>query len=47
LRGYDCIEDLAEFELDPAVMQKFGEIPKPRAIGNYLRDFSEKNNGVK
>src|SRR5688572_2460220 len=44
LRGYDCIEDLADFERDPAVMQKFGEIPKPRAIGNYLRDFSEQNN---
>lgn len=45
LRGYDCIEDLADFEFDPAVMQKFGEeVIKPRAIGNYLRDFSETNN---
>jgi hypothetical protein len=44
LRGYDCIEDLADFEFDAGVMQKFGEIVKPRAIGNYLRDFTEKNN---
>ena len=44
LRGYDCIEDLAHFEFDPGVMQKFGEIIKPRAIGNYLRDFSEEKN---
>jgi hypothetical protein len=44
LRGFDCIEDLADFEYDPGVMQKFGEIPTPRSIGNYLRDFSPGNN---
>jgi hypothetical protein len=44
LRGFDCIEDLADFEWDAGVMQKFGEIPTPRSIGNYLRDFSPVNN---
>ena len=44
LRGYDSIEDLADFEWDPGIMRKFGEIPKPRAIGDYLRDFSLENN---
>jgi len=44
LRGYDCIEDIGDFEWDPGVMQKFGEIPKPRSIGNYLRDFTLENN---
>jgi len=44
LRGYDCLEDLADFEWDPGVMQKLGAIIKPRAIGNYLRDFSKENN---
>jgi len=44
LRGYDCLEDLADFEWDAGVMQKFGEIPTPRSIGNYLRDFGHKNN---
>ena len=43
LRGFDCIEDLADFEWDAGVMQKFGEIPTPRSIGNYLRDFSLEN----
>src|SRR5689334_148603 len=43
IRGYDCLEDIADFKWDSGVMQKFGEIPTPRSIGNYLRDFTEEH----
>lgn len=43
LRGYDCLDDLADFEHDRGVMQKFGELPTARSIGNYLRDFHEEH----
>lgn len=44
LYGHDCIDDLIEFRQDPnleAVLK--GETVLPRTMGNFLRDFSDKN----
>jgi hypothetical protein len=41
--GHDSIDDLEEFEEDPSVAEKLGELPSARASGDFLRDFSEKN----
>lgn len=44
LYGHDCIDDLIEFKQDPnleAVLK--GETVLPRTMGNFLRDFSDKN----
>jgi hypothetical protein len=43
LYGHDCLEDLEEFENDPGIANKLGESPSPRAFGDWLRDFSDKN----
>jgi hypothetical protein len=37
--GHDCLDDLEEFEHDPAVEDKLGGLATSKTIGNYLRDF--------
>lgn len=39
IKGYDCLEDLEQFQKDPLMLEKFGEIPTAKAIGDWLRDF--------
>lgn len=39
LKGYDCLEDLDQFHNDPLLLEKLGELPTSRAIGDWLRDF--------
>jgi hypothetical protein len=41
--GHDCLDDLEEFEKDPAVEDKLGGLATSKTIGNYLRDFEEDN----
>ena len=38
--GHDCLDDLEEFEEDPAVEDKLGGLATSKTIGNYLRDFA-------
>jgi hypothetical protein len=42
-QGYDCLDDLEKFKSDPLMVAKFGEIPRAKTIGDYLRDFSDEN----
>ena len=37
--GHDCLDDFEEFEEDPSIEDKLGELPSVRAMGDYLRDF--------
>ncbi len=39
--GQDSIDDQEEFEDEPGVESVLGETPRPRATGDWLRDFSE------
>ena len=39
LYGHDCLDDLLEFQVEPLIQKKFGEIPGPKAFGDWLRDF--------
>ncbi len=39
---HECVEDIGEFKFDPAVHAKI-EAPKPRAVGDWLRDFEQDN----
>jgi hypothetical protein len=39
LKGYDCLEDLDQFHNDPLLLEKLGELPTSKAIGDWLRDF--------
>lgn len=43
LYGHDCLDDLEEFQYEPLIQKKFGEIPVPKAFGNWLRDFESEN----
>lgn len=43
LHGQDAIDDQEEFEDDPGIESVLGETPKPRAMGDWLRDFSDEN----
>ena len=40
LYGHDCLDDFEEFEEDPSVEDKLGELPSAHAMGDYLRDFT-------
>jgi Transposase DDE domain group 1 len=40
---HECVEDAGEFEFDPGVHTKLDGVPKPRAIGDWFRDFDETN----
>ncbi len=41
--GHDCLDDLEEFEKDPAVEDKLGGLATSKTIGNFLRDFTEEH----
>ena len=43
LHGQDAIDDQEEFEDDPGIESVLGVTPKPRAMGDWLRDFSDEN----
>jgi hypothetical protein len=43
LHGQDSIDDQEEFNDDPGIESVLGETPKPRAIGDWLRDFTDEN----
>jgi hypothetical protein len=38
--GYDCLEDMEKLEHKPDMAYRFEGIPKPRAFGDFLRDFT-------
>ena len=40
---YDCLEDMEKFENAPDMSYRFQNIPKPRAFGDFLRDFEPKH----
>jgi hypothetical protein len=42
LKGYDCLDDLDQLQFDPVVEQKLKEIPSSRTMGEFLRDFTQK-----
>src|SRR5277367_4133322 len=37
--GYDCLEDVEKLEGKPDISHRLEGIPKPRAFGDFLRDF--------
>lgn len=39
LYGYDCLDDLEQFQHNPLILERFGEVPTARAFGDWLRDF--------
>jgi hypothetical protein len=39
--GYDCLEDVEKLEGKPDISHRLEGIPKPRAFGDYLRDFED------
>ena len=39
LYGYDCLEDLEQFQSNPLLVERFGLIPTAKAFGDWLRDF--------
>lgn len=41
--GADCLDDLEDFEDDPAVEEKLGGLATSKSIGNFLRDFTSEN----
>ena len=41
--GYDCLQDMEEFEEKPDIDYRFEGIPKARAFGDFLRDFEQKH----
>jgi hypothetical protein len=41
--GHDSLDDFEEFEEDPSVEDKLGGLPSVRAMGDWLRDFSQDN----
>ena len=43
LHGQDSIDDQEEFDNDPGIESFLGETPKPRAIGDWLRDFTDED----
>jgi hypothetical protein len=43
LHAHDSIDDGEEFDEDPGVESVLGELPKPRAQGDWLRSFTEQN----
>ena len=40
--GFDCLVDHEKFEKHPNVLIQLEGLPKPRAIGDFLRLFEEK-----
>jgi hypothetical protein len=43
LHGHDSIDDQEEYEDEPGIESVLGETPKPRAMGDWLRDFLDEN----
>jgi hypothetical protein len=44
LFGHDCLDDLEEFRKNPHSESLFKNgFPAPRTMGNFLRDFTDKN----
>jgi hypothetical protein len=43
LKGYDCLDDLDQLQIDPAIKHKLKEMPSSRTMGEFLRDFSNDN----
>ena len=41
--AHDSIDDGEEFEDDPGIESVLGELPKPRAQGDWLRSFTDQN----
>lgn len=39
LYGYDCLDDLEQFQENPLITERFGEVPSARAFGDWLRAF--------
>ena len=39
LYGYDCLDDLEQFQHNPLIIERFGEVPTAKAFGDWLRDF--------
>jgi len=39
LYGYDCLEDLEQFQNNPLIIERFGLVPTAKAFGDWLRDF--------
>jgi hypothetical protein len=39
LFGYDCLEDLEQFQNNPLITERFGLLPSAKAFGDWLRDF--------
>jgi hypothetical protein len=39
LYGYDCLEDLEQFQYNPLIVERFGIVPTAKAFGDWLRDF--------
>lgn len=39
LRGYECIENWAEFENDPAILYSLQELPCTQSLRDFLQDF--------
>ena len=43
MRGHDCLADIEEFRKDPMLMEVLrGDIVSPRTMGDFLRDFEDK-----
>jgi hypothetical protein len=44
MRGHDCLADLEEFRKDPMLFEIMkGETVAPRTMGDFLRDFEDRN----
>ena len=41
--GYDCLEDVEKIESKPDLQHIFEGVPSARAIGDFLRDFTEEH----
>ena len=39
LYGYDCLEDLEQFQTNPLITERFGIVPTAKAFGDWLRAF--------
>lgn len=37
--GYDCLEDLEQFQNNPLIIERFGIVPTAKAFGDWLRSF--------
>lgn len=41
--GYDCLEDIEKIETKPDLMHRFEDVPSARALGDFLRDFTDEH----